>query len=181
MSTAANPYASPQTTDLAGERDSARAEPKILSFSGRLGRMRLIAYTFYMSLITMPLAGLAMALMFAGSWALGTLVYLAVLGSSLVFGLSLYVRRLHDLDQSGIWVLLLVVPLVNLGLLIYLLFFRGTDGANQYGAVPTANSGAVKAGFVLALVFTILMPLLAAVSVPAYQDYVERAQQSQVR
>lgn len=181
MTTAANPYTSPQTTDLTGARDEAPVVPRVFSYSGRLGRMRLVAYTFYMSLITVPLGWAAMALMFAGSWLLGTLVYIAVLGVSLVFGLSLYVRRLHDLNQSGIWVLLLVLPLVNLCLLIYLLFFRGVDGANQYGPEPAANSTGVKAGFVLTLVFMILVPILAAVSIPAYQDYTERAQQSQLQ
>ncbi|WP_250461690.1 DUF805 domain-containing protein [Microbulbifer litoralis] len=181
MTTAANPYTSPQTTDLTGGTDGTPVAPKLMSYSGRLGRMRLVAYTFYMSLITMPLGWGAMALMFSGNWLLGTLVYVAVLAIGLVFGLSLYVRRLHDLNQSGIWVLLLVLPLVNLGLLIYLLFFRGTDGANQYGPETTPNSTGVKAGFVLALVFAVLVPVLAAVSIPAYQDYVQRAQQSQLQ
>lgn len=181
MSTTANPYASPQTTDLAHEPDEARAEPKVWSFSGRLGRMRLVAYTFYMSLITMPLVWVAMAFMFSDNFGLGVLVYLAVLGGSLMFGVSMYARRLHDLNQPGIWLLLLIVPLVNLGLMIYLFFFRGNDGANQYGPKPTANSTGVKVGFVLALVFVLVMPILAAVSIPAYQDYVERAQQSQAQ
>ncbi|MCW8125469.1 DUF805 domain-containing protein [Microbulbifer halophilus] len=181
MTTAANPYASPQTTDLTEGRDEAPAEPRVFSYAGRLGRMRLVAYTFYMSLITMPLAWMAMGLMFSGSMVLGVLTYIAVFGVSLVFGLSLYVRRLHDLDQPGIWVLLLVLPLVNLGLMIYLLFFRGTDGANQYGPETTPNSTGVKVGFVLTLVFVVVMPILAAISIPAYQDYVERAQQSQLQ
>lgn len=122
MTTAANPYASPQTTDLAGDRNEERAEPKILSYAGRLGRMRLVAYNFYMSLISIPLSWMAVGLMFSGSWGLGTFAYVAMLGISLVFGLSFYVRRLHDLNQAGLWVLLFLLPLVNLGLLVYLFF-----------------------------------------------------------
>ena len=46
------------------------------------------------------------------------------------------VRRLHDLDKSGWWMLLLFVPLVNILFYIYILFFKGTEGPNQYGEDP---------------------------------------------
>ena len=64
------------------------------------------------------------------------------------------IRRLHDTDRSGWWMLLLLVPgvatllifasglwmlsLLNLVVLVLLYFFvlDGTRGANQYGADP---------------------------------------------
>lgn len=46
------------------------------------------------------------------------------------------VRRLHDLDKSGWWMLLLCVPLVNILFYIYILFFKGTEGPSQYGEDP---------------------------------------------
>ena len=49
--------------------------------------------------------------------------------------LAVAVRRLHDLNKSAWWVLLLFVPLANL--LIFAWFcMRGTAGENQYGADP---------------------------------------------
>jgi len=180
MSTAANPYASPQTSDLARDSDAAPVNPPIFAFSGRLGRMRMFAYVFVTSLLAMPLAFLSMGLMFSGS-ASGALLYFAVLIVSTVYSISLYVRRLHDLDQSGWWSLLFLVPLANIGLLIYMFFFRGSAGENRYGAPTTPNSGGVKATFIAGLVVMVALPFLAAISMPAYMDYVQRAQQAQMQ
>ena len=58
----------------------------------------------------------------------------AIIGS-----ISLMVKRLHDLDKGGLWVLLAVIPIVNFFFGIYLLFFKGTDGYNQYGEDPLTD------------------------------------------
>lgn len=49
---------------------------------------------------------------------------------------SLGVRRCHDLDKSGWWMLLGCIPVINFFFGIYLLFFAGTVGYNQYGPDP---------------------------------------------
>jgi len=50
--------------------------------------------------------------------------------------LAVAVRRLHDRDKSGWWLLLSFIPLV--GFIILLIWFIkvGTNGDNQYGADP---------------------------------------------
>ena len=50
-------------------------------------------------------------------------------------GLGLGVRRLHDLNRSGWFLLLAIVPLVNL-ILIYWFTQPSDPQANQYGPVP---------------------------------------------
>lgn len=57
-----------------------------------------------------------------------------------VFGLSITVRRFHDLEKSGWFCLLGIVPLVNFITGLYLLFAPGTYGNNQYGEDPLYNS-----------------------------------------
>lgn len=57
------------------------------------------------------------------------LIYFVVL----VFSLSLYVRRLHDVGRSGLWSLLLFVPLANILIFIYLLLKNGDKEENKYG------------------------------------------------
>jgi uncharacterized membrane protein YhaH (DUF805 family) len=52
------------------------------------------------------------------------------------FGLSLSVRRMHDLNKSGWLYLLTLVPLVNIFIPFYLLFFPGSTGENKYGPQP---------------------------------------------
>jgi uncharacterized membrane protein YhaH (DUF805 family) len=46
------------------------------------------------------------------------------------------VGRLHDLDRSGWWLLLNLVPFVNLAFGIYLLVAPGTEGPNRFGPDP---------------------------------------------
>ena len=52
----------------------------------------------------------------------------------------LMIRRLHDIGLSGYFVLLALVPLVSLGLILYLLFKNGTAGDNAYGPDPLAGA-----------------------------------------
>ena len=44
------------------------------------------------------------------------------------------VRRLHDTNRSGWWGLVIFYPFVGLFYFLYLIFKRGTPGANRFGA-----------------------------------------------
>jgi len=67
----------------------------------------------------------------------------AVLGIRLfnpIFGLAILlpsiaigVRRLHDIDRSGWWLLLNFIPLIGAIVLIIWFCSRGTEGANRFG------------------------------------------------
>lgn len=46
---------------------------------------------------------------------------------------SLGVRRLHDLDKSAWWYLLIFVPLIGVITLLVLFCMSGTVGSNRYG------------------------------------------------
>ena len=48
----------------------------------------------------------------------------------------LMMRRLHDLDRPGWYSIGILLPVVNFALLIYVFFFKGTQGPNQYGPDP---------------------------------------------
>ncbi len=52
---------------------------------------------------------------------------------------SLGIRRLHDLDKSGWFALIYFIPVLNIILELYLLFFKGTEGMNRYGSDPLGN------------------------------------------
>lgn len=60
------------------------------------------------------------------------IISLAIAASAI----SLGVRRLHDLDKSGWWLLIGVIPLIGFLFQIYLLAAKGTDGVNTYGYDP---------------------------------------------
>lgn len=61
----------------------------------------------------------------------------AIMGIALIVAsVSLIIKRLHDLDKGGLWVLIMLIPIVDFFFGLYLLFAKGTDGYNQYGADP---------------------------------------------
>ncbi|WGL15469.1 DUF805 domain-containing protein [Microbulbifer bruguierae] len=179
MSTVANPYASPQTSDLDTGLDHQQVSPKFFAFDGRLGRMRFVTYGFLGAFLLMAIGGIAAAILVPINLTLGLIVNGITVVFSVVFGLSVYIRRLHDLGRSGWWSLLMFVPLLNFILIIYLLFFPGTDGINSFGPRVTRNSTGVIVAFVLSIVLGIAyIGTIFAVAIPAYQEYVERAQQA---
>ncbi|ULT28415.1 DUF805 domain-containing protein [Sphingobacterium sp. E70] len=56
------------------------------------------------------------------------------------------VRRLHDTNKSGWFLLLGLIPLVNL-YLIYLMVIEGDKGPNQYGPDPKAEENGASHPF----------------------------------
>ena len=107
---------------------------------GRLNRLKYFKYTLAVSLIFGVLEVVLVWLMskITGS-SDGILLSLVYFMTSLpmFFGNAmLTVRRCHDLNMSGGFVLLYIIPLVNLLFGIYLLLAKGTIGWNKYGADP---------------------------------------------
>lgn len=105
---------------------------------GRLNRKSYIYRSIFLSLV---LSVIQVVLTFAANTigALELLFAVLLLVSGLfgfVASIMMLERRLHDLDKSGWWMLLLCVPLVNILFYIYILFFKGTEGPNQYGEDP---------------------------------------------
>jgi uncharacterized membrane protein YhaH (DUF805 family) len=56
--------------------------------------------------------------------------------------LAMSVRRLHDIDRTGWWVLI-GFTIVGIILLIYWACKKGTAGPNRYGADPLSGGGQV--------------------------------------
>jgi uncharacterized membrane protein YhaH (DUF805 family) len=53
-------------------------------------------------------------------------------------GIAMAIRRLHDIDRTGWWVLL-ALTLIGAILLIVWACFKGTDGSNRFGPDPLAG------------------------------------------
>jgi len=70
-------------------------------------------------------------------------IYGLVLLATLIPSIAVAIRRLHDVDKSGWFILLAFVPLANIWLLI-LLCTAGTEGRNQYGEDPKGNFNEVN-------------------------------------
>jgi len=69
----------------------------------------------------------------------GTYVLYYLVGLGLLLpNIAVQVRRLHDTDRSGWFILLSLIPLVGAIILIVWYCQRGTAGANQHGPDPLA-------------------------------------------
>jgi len=55
---------------------------------------------------------------------------------SLPYILSIQIRRLHDLNKTGWFCLLSLIPFISFLFGIYVTFFPGTVGENKYGTQP---------------------------------------------
>ncbi|MER8075921.1 DUF805 domain-containing protein [Acinetobacter pittii] len=57
---------------------------------------------------------------------------------TLIPNIAVNVRRLHDIDRSGWWMLIALVPIVGVLLLLFWAAQEGNPTANQYGESPKA-------------------------------------------
>lgn len=46
---------------------------------------------------------------------------------------SLYVRRLHDVDKSGWWLLIMLIPFIGLITISFFWLLKGNEKQNKYG------------------------------------------------
>jgi len=66
----------------------------------------------------------------------GVLLVLLAFVVAVLFWISLTIRRFHDIDKSGYYILWLFVPFINIYYWLVLLFEQGTVGPNRYGPPP---------------------------------------------
>ena len=116
---------------------------QVYTTNGRLNRLRYFKYQLILALVS---ALIAFVLGFAGGLLSGNpesvLVTVPTGICSLVAsigGIMLSFRRLHDLNKSGWFLLLSLVPLINIIFAFYMWLAPGTNGRNNYGEDPLAN------------------------------------------
>ncbi len=152
---------------------------RFFSHRGRLGRVRYMGYSVGLGLLINLLAvgwGGVWATLSGGGeaklFALGGSALLVALGVALAVLLA--IQRLHDFDASGWWSVLALAPLANLVLYLVLLIMPGTPSANRFDDPPPPNTtGVILLALVVPMVAVI--GIIAAIAIPAYQDYSERA------
>lgn len=103
-------------------------------FDGRAGRAEL--WWFYLAhflvmFLVIPLPATVLGTLI-GVNSLGTLLMLLYWLGTLIPTLAVAVRRLHDTNKSGWWILIGQIPFVGIVLFVFLVT-KGDQGANQYG------------------------------------------------
>ena len=171
--TADNPYSAPDAELNHGQDELY--QPSVFTFNGRIGRLRYLAYSVGTSfllmlamMVLMPLLGVStMVAGETGASIVGVIAMLVIYGAMLVLSVMFAKRRLNDLNRTGWWFVLFIVPIVNLLLTIYLIFFPGSEGSNDYGPAPAANSLGVQIlGWMMPVLF--LLGIVAAIAIPQF-------------
>lgn len=109
---------------------------KYAVFNGRARRKEYWYFFLFNIIITLVLAGIDSV---TGSFS--TAVGMGLLGgiyslAVLIPGIAVSVRRLHDTDRSGWWLLISLVPLAGPIVLLVFVVQDSTPGENRYGSNP---------------------------------------------
>lgn len=103
-------------------------------FTGRAGRAEYWWYALVAAIVGVVLSLLAQAS------TLFVIIYVIWALATLIPGLAVGVRRLHDTGKSGWFMLIALIPIIGVIVLIVFLATDGSPSPNQYGnPVPYGN------------------------------------------
>jgi len=134
----------------------------LFSFEGRINRAKYWLAVLIWFVIWVVALAVGLALMYGVNAWLGIILFVIVGIPAIVSGLAIAIKRLHDRDKSGWWVVLfyvvpsilnqlaqhmggagIILALASLAISIWgfveIACLRGTVGPNQYGADPLAG------------------------------------------
>jgi uncharacterized membrane protein YhaH (DUF805 family) len=174
-----NPYRAP-TSDVTRPDGGEADQTSPFSPAGRFGRLSYIAWGLLVAVVVQvveyAVGGAALLhpkLDAAGSplppdlSPLALVVIAAVALVTIVVGVLFMIRRLHDLDGSGWWALLALIPVVNLLFFLYLLVKAGTPGPNRHGPQRETPGWEKVVGVIgVALIVVAVIGILAAILIP---------------
>jgi uncharacterized membrane protein YhaH (DUF805 family) len=103
-------------------------------FDGRAGRGEFWWYVLANVLIYFAL------LILARISGLFLVVYFLVAIALIIPSIAVAIRRLHDTDKSGWWLLIGLIPFVGGIILLVFYILEGTPGPNQFGAGPEPSA-----------------------------------------
>lgn len=129
---------------------------KYADFNGRARRSEYWMFALFIFIVCVVLDVLVI-MMGGGAPGMSGVHTMTPLGGVLmaIFGLfwlaiiiptiAVTIRRLHDTDRSGWWILLNFVPFLGIVVLIFMLL-DGTPGPNKFGEDPKGRSPVAPAG-----------------------------------
>lgn len=133
MDVTPNRFAAPGA--VVGDVDVGVQPVRLWPPTGRMGRMRFLAYGMGVWLVAMVFSFLfGLGAGFGGMQS----TYVSVAITLVYFFLAalVVIQRSHDMDLSAWFSLLTLIPFVG----FYWLFKAGTPGSNRFGAPPPPNS-----------------------------------------
>ena len=117
---------------------------KYAVFSGRSRRMEYWYFVLFNIIVAVVLALIDTLLgtfnVMQGVGLLSGIYGLAVL----IPTLAVTVRRLHDIDRTGWWIFINLIPLIGTIVLLVFELTPGTPGSNSYGPDPKQATGEAR-------------------------------------
>ena len=109
-------------------------------FSGRSRRKEYWYFVLCNVIVSLVLSGLdALLGTFSSSANLGLLSGIYAL-AIIIPTLAVSVRRLHDIDRTGWWVLIHLVPVIGSVVLLVFAVLDSTPGENRFGSNPKGST-----------------------------------------
>lgn len=105
---------------------------KYATFDGRARRKEYWYFVLF-QIIAQCVALVVDGVLFGGGM---TPVYTLVVVALLIPGLAVAFRRMHDIERSAWWLLLILIPIVGAIILIWWAAQPGTKGPNRFGLDP---------------------------------------------
>jgi uncharacterized membrane protein YhaH (DUF805 family) len=178
-----NPYNAPISTfqEIEADDDLTTYQPRFFAWNGRLNRLRYVAYSTA-ALCAGMIIGMAIAMIIA-------FAFFATKGPELhdsqfetlieiVIAIPVYIattifarRRLHDLELSGWYALIGLIPYVSGIFGLVLTFKKGTEGRNSFGPEPVPNTVGVWIAALGIPAAVIIGIVVLATSGTALQDF----------
>jgi uncharacterized membrane protein YhaH (DUF805 family) len=118
------------------------------NYAGFTGRARRMEYWMFwlINLVILIVLSIVDAMMGTANPVTGVGVLCGVYALAVVIPhLAVGVRRLHDTDRSGWWLLIGLIPIIGTIVLLVFLFTDGTPGDNKYGPSPKAAAAPAAA------------------------------------
>ena len=123
--------------------DSNYLKRYLFSFEGRATRLEY--WMFNVALIIGIIIGSIIGAVFRGGLATIILSLLGLLGLVFIWsGIAIQVKRWHDRDKSGWWILINFIPIIGFWAFIENGFLPGTEGKNRFGEDPLERSTSNK-------------------------------------
>ena len=158
-----NVYATPESVVDAPANALETYQPKMFKVTGqRISREQYTLFGFLLTLYVV-LSFIPLGFMFLNMESnineiviiVGFLVVGIVSLVLTVYGLILVARRLHDLDKSGWFMLIFFIPFIGSLMTLYLVFAKGDEQVNRFGAIPEVTAGQQTAWKFLAVLITL--------------------------
>ncbi len=122
---------------------------KYAVFEGRASRREFWTYKLFVCLFFIALIGASAIFASLHLYVLSSLMGIAMVLFSIftiIPGIAVTFRRLHDTNRSGWFLLLFFIPVIGSLVLLITFCLKSTPGANQYGPHPYGLSDTKKEG-----------------------------------